>query len=44
MGIEHYLERLLDGKGIWFHQNQVCVCQVFAGVRKVFRDAGVTVR
>lgn len=41
--VELHREGLLAGKGIWFHQNQVCVCEGFAGARKVFRDAGLVV-
>ena len=41
--VELHREGLLAGKGIRFHQNQVCVCREFAGARKVLRDAGLTV-
>lgn len=34
----------LAGKGIWFHQNQVCVSENFAGARNVLKKAGVQVR
>lgn len=37
-------EGVLDGKGIWFHQNQVCVCESFQAVRTMLKKAGLEVR
>lgn len=42
--VELVQEGLLAGKGIWFHQEQVCVTENFPGARNVLKKAGLRVR
>ena len=37
-------EGLLEGKQIYFHQNQVCVSQLYLGAKGVFKKSNLTVK
>lgn len=37
-------EGILDEKQIYFHQNQVCVSQLYLGAKNVFKKAGLNVK
>lgn len=37
-------EGILSGKQIYFHQNQVCVSQLYSGARNVFKKANINIK
>lgn len=37
-------EGILSGKQIYFHQNQVCVSQLYSGTKSIFKKANISVK